>query len=211
MIRHVVFDMGNVLIRWDPDKIIARQGVAGADARLLRREVFDCSEWPALDRGSMTQEEALRLMDRRLPQHLHAAAERCVRDWWKDELIWTEGMDALIREIRALGFDVYILSNASSHLHGYADRLPGAGCWSGMIVSADWKLLKPEREIYERLFEQYGLRPEECFFIDDNPVNIDGARCAGMPGTVFFNDMARLRRELIEAGIPVRPEEEEER
>ena len=189
MIRHVVFDMGNVLLRWDPDKIIARQGVAGADARLLRREVFECSEWPALDRGSMTQEEALRLMDRRLPQHLHAAAERCVRGWWKDELIWTEGMDALIREIRALGFDVYILSNASSHLHGYVDRLPGAGCWSGMIVSADWKLLKPEREIYERLFEQYGLRPEDCFFIDDNLLTTNDGHLALTRRGLFVSDM----------------------
>lgn len=203
MIRHVVFDMGNVLINWSPDQIIARLGVTGEDAARLRREVFGCSEWPALDRGSMEPEEALRLMERRLPARLHTAARRCVYDWWKDEFCPVEGMDALIREICALGFDVYVLSNAASSLHEYAHRLPAADCWAGLIVSADWKLLKPERAIYEKLFSEYGLRPEECFFIDDNPSNVDGARCAGMPGTVFFGEMARLRRELNEAGIPV--------
>ena len=210
MIRHVVFDYGNVLIRWDPDLMIARLGVTGEDARMLRREVFDCSEWPALDRGSMTPEEALARMEHRLPAHLHAAAERCVRDWWKDELIWTEGIEALIRELDGLGYDIYVLTNAASSLHGYVHRLPAAELYRGMIVSADWKLLKPQHEIYEKLFEQYQLRPEECFFIDDNPMNIDGARCVGMPGTVFFNNMARLRRELNEAGIPVRMETEGE-
>ena len=55
-------------------------------------------------------------------------------------------------------------------------------------------------------FEKFGLDPVECFFIDDSPLNIDGARCAGMRGTGFFRDMARLRRELNEAGIPVRCE-----
>ena len=206
MIRHLVFDMGNVLIAWDPDEIIARQGISGEDAKRLRREVFDGVEWVSMDRGTMSQDEGLRRIRRRLPASLHAAAERCTRDWWKDELHPVEGIGELIREIRALGYDVYMLSNATSFVHDYFHRLPGSECFSGRIVSADWGLLKPQREIYEKLFADYGLDPAECFFVDDNPMNIDGAACVGMPGTVFFNDVARLRRELNEAGIPVRCE-----
>lgn len=206
MIKQVVFDMGNVLIRWDPDLIIARLGIVGEDAKRLRREVFDGVEWVALDHGTMSQDEGLALICRRLPARLHGAAERCVRDWWKDELIHIEGVEALIREIRDLGYGLYVLSNATSFLHDYFHRLPAFDCFQGLIVSADWKLLKPERAIYDKLFAVYGLCPEECFFIDDSPLNIDGARCAGMPGTVFFGDMQRLRRELNEAGIRVRSE-----
>ena len=104
MIKQVVFDMGNVLIEWDPDKIIARLGAAGEDARRLRREVFDCDEWVTMDRGTMSQDEGLARILRRLPPELHGAAERCVRDWWKAELVHIEGMEALIREIHALGY-----------------------------------------------------------------------------------------------------------
>ncbi len=206
MIRQVVFDMGNVLIEWDPDKIIARLGVVGEDAKRLRREVFDCDEWVTMDRGTMSQDEGLARILPRLPRALHDAAERCVRDWWKAELVHIEGVEALIRELHALGYGLYILSNATSFLHDYLDRLPAHECFQGLVVSADEKLLKPQHEIYERFLERYRLDPAECFFIDDSPLNIDGARCAGIRGTVFFRDMARLRRDLNEAGIPVRCE-----
>ena len=204
MIRQVVFDMGNVLIKWDPDEIIARLGVTGEDARRLRREVFDCDEWVTMDRGTMSQDEGLARILQRLPQELHGAAERCVRDWWKAELVHIEGVEALIREIHALGYGLYILSNATSFLHDYFDRLPAHECFRGLVVSADEKLLKPQHEIFERFLERFKLDPAECFFIDDSPLNIDGARCAGIRGAVFFRDMARLRRDLNEAGIPVR-------
>ena len=206
MIRQVVFDMGNVLIKWDPDEIIARLGVTGEDARRLRREVFDCDEWVTMDRGTMSQDEGLARILQRLPQELHGAAERCVRDWWKAELVHIEGVEALIREIHALGYGLYILSNATSFLHDYFDRLPAHECFRGLVVSADEKLLKPQHEIFERFLERFKLDPAECFFIDDSPLNIDGARCAGIRGTVFFRDMVRLRRDLNEAGIPVRPD-----
>ena len=204
MIRQVVFDMGNVLIEWDPDKIVARLGVTGADAKLLRREVFDCLEWTALDHGTLPADEALARICRRLPARLHEAAARCVRGWWKDELVPIEGVEELIREIDALGYGVYVLSNATSHLHEYLPRLPAHECFRGLIVSADWKLLKPERAIYERLFSLYGLKPEECFFIDDSNYNIEGALNSGMSGAIFHGDMGRIRAKLREAGVPVR-------
>ena len=203
MIQNVIFDMGGVLIAWDPARIVARLGLPEEDAKLLRREVFASAEWVSLDRGSLREEEAIARFRERLPLQLHEAVERCVF-WWKEPLWPVEGMEELIRELDSLGYGVYLLSNATSALHVYFPRIPGSDCFRGLVVSADWKLLKPERAIYEKLFEEYGLRPEECFFIDDSPLNIDGARCAGMPGTVFFRDMARLRRELNEAGIPVR-------
>ena len=73
--------------------------------------------------------------------------------------------------------------------------------FDGFFVSSEHVLLKPQHEIYEKFFEVFDLKPEECFFIDDNPLNIEGAACCGMAGTVFKGDVDRLKRELLDAGI----------
>lgn len=204
MIKNVVFDMGGVLIDWDPAVIVSRLGRNRDDSAALLREVFGCFEWAAMDHGIMTQQEGYERICRRLPGQLHEDARRCVFDWWKEPLTPIPGMAELIREIKGLGYGIYLLSNATSTVHQFFDRIPGSECFDGRLVSADVRLLKPQHEIYEALFETFSLKPEECFFIDDNLLNIDGAFAVGMPGAVFFRDFARLRSELRAAGIPVK-------
>ena len=114
------------------------------------------------------------------------------------------GMAELVRELRALGYGIYLLSNASSALNLYFERIPGSECFDGKLVSADVKLMKPFPEIYELLYSRFGLNPEECWFVDDNAANIEIARMTGMNGSVFYDDVARLRRELQAQGIPVK-------
>ncbi len=205
MLKNIIFDMGGVLIYWDPDVIVARLGLNAEDSSLLRHEVFACQEWVSMDHGIMTQEEGYRRICTRLPGRLHDAAASCVFDWWKPPLRPVTGMEALVRECKELGYGIYLLSNATSTLHQYFNRIPGSDCFEGKVVSADLKLLKPQHEIYESLLSTYHLLPEECFFIDDSPLNIDGAFAVGIRGAVFFDDMVRLRRELREAGVPVSP------
>ena len=203
MIKNVIFDMGQVLIRFDPHEISRRAGVADADKPLFLREVFQNVEWVALDRGTMTEEECILSILPRLPQRLHGALAEVVRGWWKKPLLPIPGMAELIRELKGLGFGIYLLSNAPRNLHSYFSRIPGCEYFDGKIVSADWKLLKPQHEIYETLFAQFSLCPAECLFIDDMPLNVDGAICTGMEGIVFTGDVPRLRRDLNAAGIRV--------
>ena len=203
MIHNIVFDMGGVLIAWDPARIVARLGLPEEDGQLLRREVFASVEWVSLDRGTLSENEAMERMRTRLPERLHGAVERCVF-WWKEPLWPVPGMAELIAELDGLGYGIYLLSNATSALHEYFPRIPGSEHFRGMLVSADWKLLKPQAEIYEKLFALEGLEPGDCLFLDDYPPNAEAAGMAGMHALVFYRDMTRLRRELREAGIPVR-------
>lgn len=202
-IRNVVFDMGQVLVYFRPDIFIERLGVPKEDREPLRREVFQDREWVQLDRGSLSEEEAVERICRRLPLRLHMAAQELVCGWWKRPLLPVPGMAELIGRLKGAGYGIYLLSNANRQLPRYFPRIPGSEYFDGRIVSADWLLLKPQREIYEKLYEVYGLKPEECFFIDDQPANVEGAYCTGMDGVVFDGDMDRLYGRLHEAGVSV--------
>ena len=203
MIRNIVFDMGNVLIHWRPDIFVKRMEIPEEDCPQLLREVFGSVEWIQLDRGVITWEQATEKMCRRLTERLHAVARELTQKWWDNHLLPVEGMAQLVREIKSLGYGVYLLSNAKSDLPEYFDRIPGSECFDGRIVSADWKLLKPQPELYHVLLREYGLKAEECFFVDDLNINIEAAVLVGMSGTVF-RDADWLRRDLIQAGIPLR-------
>lgn len=201
MIKNIVFDMGQVLIHWAPDVLIEPYGLAEADKAALKRELFQNVEWVQLDHGTISFEQAVQSVCRRLPEKFHSMVEEIVTGWWLRELVPMEGMAALAAELKAAGYGIYLLSNANTALRDYFGRIPGSECFDGLLVSAEEKLLKPEKAIFLRLCERFGLDAAECFFIDDNPANVEGALCAGMQGTVFYGDAERLRREMKEKGI----------
>ncbi len=202
MIRNVVFDMGNVLLRFDPELFLSRAGVtATEDRQLMHRQLFRSLEWVQLDRGSLTEQEALPIIRARLPEGLHPALEELLLRW-DEPILPVPGMEALVRDVRQAGYGIYLLSNASRRLHRYWPRVPGSGCFDGVFVSADHLLVKPQQSIYRRFCETFGLRGEECLFVDDLPLNIEGAVTAGWQGIVF-HDAAQLRRELRERGIAI--------
>ena len=202
MIRNIVFDMGNVMIYFNKNIFLDRAGVTGEDRTQLERIVFDSLEWARLDRGSLKEEEALSIMCARLPERLHAAARYFVCGWDKP-LRPVRGMAELVRELKAAGYGIYLLSNAASRQHDYWPDIPGSECFDGTLISADELLTKPEREIFELFFERFSLTPDECVFIDDNTMNAEGAYRCGMHPIVFHDDVGELRARLREEGVEV--------
>lgn len=203
MIRNIIFDMGQVLIYFSPELYINRLGVPEEDGEILLREVFRRVEWVRLDHGTITEAEAVEAICRRVPPRLHKAVEELVFRWWARPLNPVPGMKELVAEIKELGYGIYLLSNANIQQCKYHDRIPGTEYFDGRIVSAECKLLKPQREIYRLLLDTYNLQAQECLFIDDSPLNVEGAYCAGIRGIVFDDDLPRLRQELREAGVMV--------
>lgn len=203
MIRHIIFDMGNVLLRFDPELFLDRIGAAGADRELLLREIFRSDDWLGLDRGDHDESQAAEKMCARLPEHLHETARRLVCHW-DEPLIPVEGMEALVLELKAAGYGIWLLSNASRRQHEYWSRLPVHRYFNDTLISADERLLKPHRAIYDRCLEKFGLKAEECFFIDDSAANIAAAAERGIRGYEFHFDVPALRRALQAAGVAVK-------
>ena len=203
MIKNIVFDMGNVVIRFDPAAFIDRFGVSAEERELLLREVFRSPEWVMMDRGTLTDEQCADILCPRLPEHLREIARKLIA-FWDRPILETEGICPLIEELKGLGYGIYLLSNASCRQPDYWQRVPASRFFDGTLISYSVKLVKPMPEIYEKFFETFSLRREECFFIDDSPANVEAALYVGMPATVFHNDTARLRRELRAAGVMVK-------
>ena len=203
MIDTIVFDMGQVLIRWTGALLLEQYGLSEEDHALLLRELFGDVEWPMLDHGTISFEAAAEAVCRRVPEHLHGIVRELVTAWWQQPMRPIPGMADLVRELKDNGYGIYLLSNANLALRSYFPRIPGSECFDGLMVSAEERLLKPQHEIFGALLSRFGLKAEECFFVDDAPANVEGAAEAGLSGTVFYGDVPRLRRELRKAGIPV--------
>lgn len=203
MIRNIVFDMGGVLLHYDPSHFVDLLHTGAEDKALLMREVFNTVTWFRMDRGTIGEEEAAASMKENLPPRLHGAVDRLIR-WWELELRPMDGMEELLRELKELGYGVYLLSNATVRQPEYFDRVPASRYMDGRLVSAFYHLLKPQHEIFEAFLEKFALKAEECFFVDDSVANVESAYCLGIAGAVFDGDVPRLRRALNDAGVPVR-------
>ena len=200
MIRNILFDMGNVLIRFDRDFFIARLGVTEEDKELLMQEVFHSVEWVQMDRGSIAEPEAVKRICKRLPPHLHDAARKLI-SMWDRPILPIEGMYELVQELKSAGYGIYLLSNASVRQHEYWPRIPAHVFFDGTIISADEGVMKPNADYYLRALNRFNLKADECFFVDDVPANVEGAAYCGIHGAVFHGDAALLRQQLKNAGV----------
>lgn len=203
MIKNIVFDMGNVIIRFDPELFMSRLGLAEEDRKLLKRELFVSLEWSRMDRGSLTDEEAAEIVCRRVPERLHDAVRRLV-GMWDRPILPVEGMYELVEELRDMGYGIYLLSNASFRQHDYWPRVPASKFFDGTLISADVKLVKPQPEIYRLLCDKFSLVPGECVFIDDSTSNAEGAYFCGINALVFHGDAHEMRLKLNELGVKVK-------
>lgn len=202
MIKNIVFDMGNVLLWFDRDRFLDAVGAEGEDRKILMNNVYLSVEWARMDRGSMTEAEAAASMCTHVPERLHEKVHMLV-DQWDRPIYPVEGMAQLARDLKSAGYGIYLLSNASYRQHEYWPRVPGSECFDGTLISADVKLMKPQREIYDLLCSKFSLKPEECVFIDDSAANIEGAEVAGMSGIVFHGEADEAREKLRALGVNV--------
>ncbi len=185
MIKNIIFDMGGVLIDYNPEKTLyALFDKETAD--LLLRVIFRNPLWSDKDRGIITPAEIMKKVRNEIPAEIFEQVSAMVDNFYP-YMPPFEKMEGFVRNLKEKGFGIYLLSNASSDFHERRNGIPALSMFDGVIISADHKLLKPEKEIYEKLYETFDLDPSECFFIDDVAANIDGAAATGMQGHCYYH------------------------
>lgn len=196
MIKNVIFDIGNVLLEFNPLDYLKRTFNNDNIEKLLYKEVFQCEEWLHLDRGVLTQDEAIKAISLRNLKH-EVLIKKCM-DNWIDILTPIEGTVKILSELKEKGYKLYLLSNF--HCLAFEtvySKYEFFKHFDGGIISYKENLLKPESEIYYKLLDTYNLNAEECLFIDDTLVNVEAARTLGI-NTVHFEGCEMLRKSLSE-------------
>lgn len=185
--KNIIFDMGNVLLTYDPEVCLKKIVEKEEDRALIRRELFEGPEWIQGDLGQLTDEERFYGVSKRVPERLHEELRRCTIEW---DMCMPPVPQA--REfcgyLKKRGFGIYVLSNASSSFYNYFPRFAPFDYFDGIVVSSDIHIIKPDIRIYQHLLKKYNLRADESFFIDDVEANIEGAREVGIDGAVFKGD-----------------------
>ena len=196
----VVFDLGAVLIDWDP-RHLYRRLFDGDDAAMERFLAEVCSpEWNRRQDAGRAWAEAI---DSLVAEHPDQAdLIRAYRSRWLEMLGGSiDGTVAIVDELRGRGLPLFGLSNWSIETWPMAvERFAFLGDFTDILISGEAGVAKPDPRIYRMLIERDRLDPTRTVFIDDAPANVDGARAAGFVGIVF-TDPASLRRSLVDLGL----------
>ncbi len=205
MIRNIVFDMGNVLVVFDPQRFMDNAGISDPeDRKLIQRELFHNIEWAQMDLGVLTEETAEPLVLKRIPDRLKEQVRLLLHQWWmKRECV--DGMEELLRELKEEGYRLFLLSNASAKQHIYWPQFEMSKLFDGKLISCDLGIVKPDPEIYHRFTHKFGLNPEEGLFVDDMTANAAAAVSCGWKGIVFQGSADDLRGRLRQENIRISP------
>ncbi len=200
-IRHIVFDIGKVLVHYDPDIPFSRIIPDPAE----RRWFFDnvcTSAWNIEQDRGRSWEEAEALLVAEHPAH--ADNIRAFRRHWHEMVPHAyDDSVALLERLVAGGHDVTMLTNWAADTFSEARaRFPFLEKPRGITVSGEIGLIKPDRAIYDHHATSFGLEPSAALFIDDSQKNVDGAMAAGWQA-VLFTDARALERDLAARGIRI--------
>lgn len=199
-IQNLIFDMGNVLIDYNPAAYTAAFLPDPADAAVVTQALFGGEPWRNLDKGLLTEGEALPQMLALLPARLQRPA-RALFYGWHNYVLPIPETNALALRLHGAGYGVYILSNTGVRLHVYSHRIPAFQIMDGAVYSADVQQAKPDAAIFQTLLSRYALSPGSCYFIDDSPDNIAAARRLGITGFPFTGDCRALESNLRAHGV----------
>jgi len=198
-IRHIVFDIGNVILNWDPEIPYRRLIPDEAERRRFLEEV--CTHaWNAEQDRGRTWREAEDLLVAEHPE-----LEPLIRAYFVNHSEMLSGpiagTAAVIEALAERGFDLTALTNYSAetfpHARATYDIL---GRFRGITVSGEARVMKPDRAIYDLHAQTFGLEPSATLFFDDNAANIDGARAAGW-NAERFTSPEQMREDLARHGV----------
>ena len=201
MIKNIVFDLGGVLIDWNPEYFFLKEFRGDREKMNWFFNTICTSSWNEKQDAGYSIEKATNERVAMFPKH-----ERLIRMYygeWEQMLGFehTETVEILRRLHDSKEHSIYSLTNWSNETFPVAlKKFPFLSWFKGILVSGDVGLKKPDPEIYKLLLDRYGLEANTCFFIDDRTENVKAASALGFSGIVFKNH-TQLSKDLKKLNI----------
>ena len=199
-IKTVIFDLGGVLVDWNPDYVYKTIFSDDEKMKAFYKDICT-SEWNEQQDAGRTLKEATEELVARFPHE-----EKNIRtyyDRWEDMLKGPiDGTVEIFKEIKDSGkYKLYALTNWSHETFPVAlKRFDFLHWFDGRLVSGDEKMRKPFKEIYELIVSRYNIDPTTAVYIDDVPRNLTAPAAMGMHA-IQFTSSEQLREELKKLNV----------
>jgi 2-haloacid dehalogenase len=198
-VEAVVFDVGGVLLDWDPRHLYRKLFADQAEMEWFMAEICTPAWHAPHDRGVSTAASCAELASR------HPQYSELIWAWSTRSEEMIGGVDAgsveVLRAVRETGMPCYALTNMEAEMYPLRlKRFPFLGWFDGTVVSGREGVAKPEPAIFMRLLDRFGLKPRTTLMIDDTLENLEAASKLGIQ-TVLFSSSRQLRAELETAGV----------
>lgn len=187
MIKNVIFDLGNVLIDFKPIKYIKSLGYDDEKALEIFNKTIKDSIWADMDRGIYRDKESyVKAFKEKYPEIKNDIDKFLGGPWMENVIFPLKDNLKMIDLVKEKGLKYYILSNYPKDAFEYTYNMcPFIQNADGMVISYDVLMIKPNMNIYLKLLDKYGLKANECLFMDDLDVNVEAAKSVGINAFVF--------------------------
>ncbi len=183
MIKNIVFDLGKVLVDFEPALGMKKMGFTDEEVSLFVNNIFS-ELWEYCDKFPYEDDEIRGIFKERVPGY-----EKQVDILW-DNLTMLTGARPYAKEwlidLKHRGYKLYVLSNYGKNSFAINSKVYDfLEYFDGLVLSYEEVMVKPEPEIYYRLLEKFDLKAEECIFIDDRQVNVNASIACGIDALLF--------------------------
>lgn len=196
MIKNIIFDVGKVLVSYEPDAYMKSLGLDEKARDAINKAMFQNKLWDISDQGTYSIEELTKKFIEGAPEY-----EKEIRKLYQTVGNTIELLPYSMEWMNSLkekGYRLYILSNYSEAAYKQTkDKLKFLSIVDGAVFSYECKMIKPQRGIYEHLCQKYDLNCSECIFIDDREENVRAARNNGIL-SVQFKSYEQAKAEVEE-------------
>ena len=205
MIKNIIFDLGNVIINYNQNKIINNFTEKEEEIKYIYDEIFHAPEWTLMDLGDITNDEAIEIINKRKEFKYEKLTQEFLHEWHKKQPINRDIVE-IAKILKNNGYNLFVLSNMANQTYEYFKNDEFFSLCTGIVISAHEHVKKPDEKVYRLLLDRYNLNAEECLFIDDDDSgkNYETANKIGIKGRrIMPNQAEDVKKLLLEFNVKI--------